>query len=327
MNAQIEETDQDIEIEVQGEDSSIEIENPNIQDQLDNAPNSNEPEQSQPSAEERFDQFMDSDEELKEYGQGVRKRIGTLTYNWREAERQRDEAIRYAQQVREENEGLKNHQYEQDGAYIVESKEKTEAQIDTAKRQLKEALAIDDADLIAEANANIARFSVALSRIEDTEKRYQQWKKQQPVQRQPSRNQQAYGQARPQPQPTYPQQQQRPPEPDERAKSWAEKNKWFGEDQIMTNAALTIHNQLVTEEGYLPETDEYYREIDRRIRKNFPQKFASRSNNDGATATVTPGEVGTTGRRSGKRQVKLTASQVSIAKRLGVPLEEYAKYV
>lgn len=318
MNAenQLQMEDEDIEIEVpEDEDGTT---NPNIQDQLDNAPpSSDESTETKRSAEERFEEFMESDEELKNYGSGVRKRIGTLTYNWREAERQRDEAIRFAQLQRQENENLKSRQYEQDGAYITEYKEKVEAKLDTAKRQLKEALEVNDPDLIAEANANIGRFAAELAKAEDTASRYERSRMQQP-----QRPQQQY------PQQQYPQQQRRPapPQPDEQAKAWAERNKWFGEDQIMTNAAMTIHQQLIVEEGYLPQSPEYYQEIDRRIRKNFPQKFQATSGS--SSASVTPGDVGSQGRRRGaKRQVKLTASQVSIAKRLGVPLEEYAKYV
>jgi hypothetical protein len=325
MNTQTQQVEDDeledeIEITLESDDSTNSSDNPNVADQLAVTPGAEEGANEEPklTAEERMEQLMEGDEELKDYGQGVRKRINTLTYNWREAERQKDEAIRYAQKVQQEAQALRGRQHEQDGAYLGEAKARVEAQLDTAKRQLKEAHNLGDADLIADANANIGRFAAELAQVEATETQYK---------RRPAQPEQPPAQyQQPPPQQQYQQPPRQPAQPDPKANAWAEKNKWFGEDEVMTNAALTIHNTLVTQEGYEPHSDEYYNQIDSRLRKNFPHKF-QKPRNDGQQM-VTPGSnASTTGRKGGKKQVRLSASQVAIAKKLGVPLEEYAKYV
>ena len=312
------EDDDDRDVEIELDDAGNDDFNPNIADQLDNAPNDN-PIEDKRTAEERILAFLEEDEELKEYGDGVQKRINKLTYNWREAERREQAAIAYAEGVKREIEQLRVRQQESDGVFINEYKGRVEAQLAQAKQNLKAAYEAGDAELIAEANTNIARFSAELANAEQTESRYRRRAQQAPQQfTQP--NPQQF--ARPNPQFARPQQ---PPRPDPKAETWAERNTWFGEDRVMTDAALSIHRELVTEEGYTPDSDEYYAEVDKRIRRNFPHKFQQPAKPQQASS-VTPSASNAVAKR-GKRNVKLSASQVAMAKRLGVSLEEYAKYV
>jgi len=313
-------TDDEIEIEIESE--SLDNENPNVDDQL--AATTTDDEGIKLTAEERVKEYLEADEELKEYGDDVQRRINKLTYNWRESERREQAAVEYAQKVHTENDELRTQQQQQDGVFINEYKGRVEAQLETAKQQYKEAYEAGDPGLITEANGNIARYAAELNTAEQTEHRYKRNAQQPP----PVRPQMQYPQAQPQAQPpmqqqpVYPQQQQ--PQPDAKAEGWAEKNKWFGEDRVMTTAAMGIHQDLV-QNGYAPESDEYYNQINSQMRKNFPHKFTPPKQQ--VTQTVTPGATNAVVRKAGKKHVKLTASQVNIAKRLGVPLEEYAKYV
>lgn len=315
--------------ELKDDDITLELEpnepvndNPNVDDQLATAPSDDGDTSAKLTAKERLAKFLDEDEGAKEYSDGVQKRIDKLTYNWRESERREQTAIQYAQNVHQENEGLKAQRQQQDGVFINEYKGRVEAEVDTAKRQYREAFDTGDSELIAEANANLSKRSAELNSAEQTENRFKRNSQRQAPQQQyaPQQPQQQYA----------PQQQQYAPqqpaaEPDAKATAWAEKNKWFGEDKIMTNAAMSIHSDLVTEEGFATESDGYYAELNKRIRKNFPHKFQTPKQT--GDQVVAPGGTQAGNPSRGKRTVKLSPSQVNIAKRLGVPLEEYAKYV
>lgn len=314
---------------IENEDESVDVQfkeiNPNVDDQLDAAPSDDrgdDEKQVQLSAEEKVRQYLESDKELKEYGEDVQRRINKLTYNWRESERREQAALDYAQKVHQENLSLRDQQMQQDGVVLDEHKTRLEAQLETAKRQLKEAYETQDAGLIAEANQNIAQYAADLRSAEHTEHRFKRNQQKQQQQPQPY-GQQQYPPPNYRPQ-HYPQQQQQMPQPDEKAEKWATRNKWFGEDRVMTNAAMTIHQELINE-GYAPESDTYYTTLDNRLRENFPHKFQPVKPH--VDSNVTPTSNSNPSRKSNKRNVKLTASQVNIAKRLGVPLEEYAKYV
>jgi GH15 family glucan-1,4-alpha-glucosidase len=161
----------------------------------------------------------------------------------------------------------------------------------------------------------------ALSNIAVETQRYNSAKAR--AEREAQRPQQAEPQVAPQQQ----QQQQQMPKPDPKAQTWAEKNEWFGSDRVMTTAAFAIHQQLVDEEGFDPNTDEYYTEVDSRIRKEFPHKFQTAKNSGGGSQVASASSSASRSNKQGRRSVKLTHSQVAIAKKLGVPLEEYAKYV
>jgi len=255
------------------------------------------------------------DEELDSYSKGVQNRIKKLTEKYRQEERDKAEALRISQQLMEENKKLKTRMQALDTGYLSEYGTRLQSQTDAAKRAYKEAYESGDTDRMLEAQqalSNIAvetqRYNTAKARAEQQAK-VQVQRQEQPVQQQPV------------------QQQQPQPQPDPRAQSWAEKNDWFGQDKVMTASAFAIHQQLVEEEGFDPQTDEYYTEVDKRIRSEFPHKFQTAKKSGGGSQVASAGNSASRSNKQGRRSVKLTHSQVAIAKKLGVPLEEYAKYV
>ena len=270
-------------------------------------------EQQQPQQEEKA-AVASGDEELDSYSKGVQNRIKKLTEKYRQEERDKAEALRVSQQLLEENKKLKTRMQALDTGYLSEYGTRLQSQTDAAKRAYKEAYEAGDTDKMLEAQqalSNIAietqRYNTAKTRAEQQAKMQVQ-RQEQPVQRQQQ-----------------PQQQQ--PKPDPRAQSWAEKNDWFGQDKVMTASAFAIHQQLVEEEGFDPQTDEYYTEVDKRIRSEFPHKFQTAKKSGGGSQVASAGNSASRSNKQGRRSVKLTHSQVAIAKKLGVPLEEYAKYV
>jgi len=255
------------------------------------------------------------DEELDSYSKGVQNRIKKLTEKYRQEERDKAEALRISQQLMEENKKLKTRMQALDTGYLSEYGTRLQSQTDAAKRAYKEAYESGDTDRMLEAQqalSNIAvetqRYNTAKARAEQQAK-VQVQRQEQPVQQQPV------------------QQQQPQPQPDPRAQSWAEKNDWFGQDKVMTASAFAIHQQLVDEEGFDPQSDEYYTEVDKRIRSEFPHKFQTAKKSGGGSQVASAGNSASRSNKQGRRSVKLTHSQVAIAKKLGVPLEEYAKYV
>jgi hypothetical protein len=250
-------------------------------------------------------------DELDSYSKGVQSRIKKLTEKYRQEERDKAEALRVSQELLDENKKLKSRVQALDTGYLSEYGTRLESQTDAAKRLYKEAYEAGDSDKMLEAQQLISTIAVEQSRYNTAKARADQQAKT-PVQEQP----------KPQEAPV----QQRP-QPDPRAQDWAEKNAWFGDDKIMTTAAFTIHQQLVEEEGFDPKSDEYYTEVDSRIRKEFPHKFQTAKKSGGAQVAAAAASASRSTAKSGRRSVKLSHSQVAIAKKLGVPLEEYAKYV
>jgi len=257
------------------------------------------------------------DEELDSYSKGVQSRIKKLTEKYRQEERDKAEALRVSQQLLEENKKLKTRMQALDTGYLSEYGTRLQSQTDAAKRAYKEAYEAGDTDKMLEAQQALSNIAIETQRYNTAKTRAEQQAKMQ-VQRQeqPVQQQQVAQQ---------PQQQQ--PQPDPRAQSWAEKNDWFGQDKVMTASAFAIHQQLVEEEGFDPQTDEYYTEVDRRIRSEFPHKFQTAKKSGGGSQVASAGNSASRSNKQGRRSVKLTHSQVAIAKKLGVPLEEYAKYV
>ena len=257
------------------------------------------------------------DEELDSYSKGVQSRIKKLTEKYRQEERDKAEALRVSQQLLEENKKLKTRMQALDTGYLSEYGTRLQSQTDAAKRAYKEAYEAGDTDKMLEAQQALSNIAIETQRYNTAKTRAEQQAKMQ-VQRQeqPVQQQQVAQQ---------PQQQQ--PKPDPRAQSWAEKNDWFGQDKVMTASAFAIHQQLVEEEGFDPQTDEYYTEVDRRIRSEFPHKFQTAKKSGGGSQVASAGNSASRSNKQGRRSVKLTHSQVAIAKKLGVPLEEYAKYV
>ena len=253
-----------------------------------------------------------SGEELENYSKNVQKRIKKLTEKYRQEERDREEAVRLAQALREENEKLKNQVQGSQQAHLTEYGARLDNQLNLARQAYRDAHDRGDIDKQFEAQQMMNQIAIE-------QERYRLAKKQQEklqLERTPEQ------QAAPVQQPV---QQERVPEPDPRAQDWASKNEWFGQDEVMTYAAFGIHRKLVEEEGFDPTSDEYYNEIDRQIRTEFPHKFAGQKN--GRSGQVASADTSASRKPTGRRKVKLSPSQVAIAKKLGVPLEEYAKYV
>ena len=278
-----------------------------------------EPQQEQPEEEIQVEEETDSKpevkveqrEEMDDYSDGVQKRIAKLTRKMREAERQKEEAIQYAQSVQTENQDLKSRYDNLSSNYSGEFEKRVKSDLETAQIKLKEAIANNDIDEQVKAQTMLAGLSMDSTRLDAARKAREQVEKQ-PVEQQTRQ----------------PVQQQTPaqtPNPDPKADAWAAKNSWFGTDNAMTYSAFDIHKKLVENEGYDPTSDDYYSEVDKRIRLEFPHKFG---NNESTTAEQ-PAQTVASARRpatKGRRKtVKLTPSQVAISKRLGVPLEEYAK--
>ena len=249
-------------------------------------------------------------QELDDYSDSVNKRIAKLTRKMREAERQREEAILYAQNVKTEADQLKNRFTNLDKNYTAEFEKRVTTNLEAAKAKLQNAINLGDVDAQTQANLEIAELANDNAKLNRLKAMYEQKANQTTQPTQPAASA-----------PTQP----AAPPPDPRADAWAAKNTWFGTDNAMTYTAFDIHKKLV-EEGYDPNLspDEYYSEVDKRIRLEFPHKFG---NNESTTAE--PVQTVASARRpatKGRRKtVKLTPSQVAISKRLGVPLEEYAK--
>jgi len=257
------------------------------------------------------------DGELDDYSKRVQKRIKTLTDKYRTEERQREEAVRYAQQVKDENDKLKQRMESLDKGYITEYGSRLESQLASAKQLYKEAHEAGDADALFNAQETLSKIAIEKERHRMAKERQEQQK---PAQQQ---NLNAPVASTPQ----QPVQQQKPVDPDPKAQKWAENNTWFGDDEIMTQAAFTIHRRLVEEEGFDPQADEYYSEIDKKMREEFPQRFSTSRKNGGSAKVASADTSASRNSKSGRRTVKLSPSQIAIAKKLGVPLEEYAKYV
>ena len=251
------------------------------------------------------------EDQFKKAESSMQKRIDKLTKKMREAERREQEAINFAKNVQQESNNLKTRLNNLDTSYITEYDNRVKSQMAQAEKDLAKAMEIGDSQAAVVANKQIAELSVQNSQLN-------QAKAQQERQKQINQ-QQAYA-----PQPNQPvQQPQQIRRPDPKAEEWASKNDWFGQDDAMTFAAFGIHKRLVEQEGFDPQSDEYYTELDRRIE----DKFNMSSKDTGRRPVQTVASVQrNSGRNSGKK-VRLTPSQVAIAKKLGVPLEEYAKYV
>jgi len=236
----------------------------------------------------------------------TQKRIDRLTKKMREAQRREEEALRYAKSVQEESNQLRQRFDALDTSFVSEYESRVTTQMDQAEQALARAMEIGDTAAAVEANKRIASLAIENDRLS-----------------QAKRQQQSRVQYAQQPQQQQQQQPQEMRRPDARAQEWAAQNDWFGQDEAMTFAAFGIHKRLVESEGFDPATEEYYTELDRRISEKFnmPAKTTSRR-----PAQTVAGVSRTSGRSSGKK-VRLTPSQVAIAKKLGVPLEAYAKYV
>jgi len=257
-----------------------------------------------------------SEGEMEDYGKKVQSRIDKLTKRVRESERREQAAIQYAQGVQQDAQKMRQKARNLDTGYVAEFASRVESETEEAKKALKAAVELGDSDAQVDAQQKLARLAIESERVKSTQAQRERLKKEMAA-RGVDPNQPRM------PQPQQYQQPAPPPPPDPKAESWADKNKWFGEDEPMTLTSFSIHRKLV-EEGYDPSSDDYYNQIDIRMRETFPHKFdEKRTSPPQMVASANRG--GPVGARKGT--VRLTPSQVAIAKKLGVPLSEYAKYV
>ena len=254
------------------------------------------------------------EEELEQYSKSVQNRINKLTSRYREEEQRTKKAVAYAETVQKQNEELKQRLESLDQSYVGEFDTRIKSQVEAAKQAYQKAYDEGDADGMFEAQKNISRLAIDEAQLEQARKRQER----EVAAREELRNAPASQQ----------QAQQQPAPPDPKAEAWASKNEWFGQDQTMTYAAFGLHRQLIEDEGFDPTSDEYYTELDKRIRSEFPQKFKGTKRGDsGPRVASAESSASKAPSGKGRRTVKLTPSQIAIAKRLNVPLEEYAKYV
>ena len=253
------------------------------------------------------------EQELEKYSEGVQRRIAKLTHKWREAERQKDEALTYAQaQIRAKQEAEAKISKLEPG-FMKSTEDSITSGVQAAQAKLAAAREANDLTAEAEALTAISELGYKKAKLEETkvaQEEYNQQRKQVP-----------------QPEINLNRQQAAQGTPDPKAETWAARNAWFGQDTAMTYTAFDLHKKLTEQEGYDPQSDEYYQEIDKRIRLEFPHKFDTTTSNKGEVPTK-PVQTVASAKRStntGRKTVRLTSSQVAIAKKLGVPLEEYAK--
>lgn len=256
---------------------------------------------------------QEGDTELESYSDNVKKRINQLTAKRKQALEEAQAAYQYAEQQKNENEQLKSRLQQLDQGYVTEYENRVKSQTAQAKKILEEANEAQDHARQAEAQSILSKLAVEEERIRVQKQRMEQenqarsaqpaqQNQQQPVQQQPKSN----------------------PADDIKLQSWLSKNEWFNADRVMTRGAQAIHEQLVLEEGFNPSTDEYYSEIDKRMRENFPHKFQEKRAN---VQAVTPASNGRTVKSGRKKQVQLTPGQVAFANKMRIPLEKYAQEV
>jgi len=254
------------------------------------------------------DKSVEDKKELEDYSEGVKRRIAKLTKKMREAERQKEAALEYAKGVKAEADKTKTKLTTMEPSYMSAMENRVTSGLEAAAAKLAKAREAGDLTAEIQAQKEIARLGLEEARVEMMKKKVEAESKQKPV-KQPTLEDAIKPQTAPS---------------DPRANEWAEKNLWFGTDSAMTYTAFDLHDKLTKEEGMDPSTDEYYAEIDRRMRIDFPHKFAKSEDK----VTTKPTQTVASAKRSvnpGRKTVRLTPSQVTIAKKLGVPLEEYAK--
>ena len=292
----------EIDIEEQKDESVVEAEAPKEEAE---APSEEPVETKQ---EEEKEEPKKQDEQLEDYSKGVQARIAKLTRKMREAERQRDAATEYAKSVEEKRLAMEKRFEKTDADYIKKFETSINTGLEAAQKELAAAIEAGDAQAQVEANKRIATLAFENAKLSQSkEAREEQASKPSEVRA-----------------PAQPATQVEPSDP--MAEAWASKNSWFGQDRAMTYTAFEIHKDLVDKEGFDPNSDEYYAEVDKRIRVDFPHKFAKTD----VKQTTEPVQTVASAKRSvrpGRKTVKLTSSQVAIAKKLGVPLEEYAKQI
>ena len=301
-------------IDTSGPDATIDIEETKDEAVIEQPEEKNEQEQGTDKSfenerETKLEEKKD-DSELEDYSKGVQSRIAKLTRKMREAERREQAAVEYAQAVEQKRQALEKRFEKTDSDYIKKFETTISSGLESAQKELAAAIESGNAEAQVAANKRIAQLAFENAKLEAAKEGRQTTQEEKPVQLSQANNV------------NIPQRDD-PINPDPRAEAWASKNSWFGSDRAMTYTAFEIHKDLTEKEGYDPSSDEYYAEVDKRIRVDFPHKFGNTKTN-----TTAPVQTVASAQRSvkpGRKTVRLTSSQVAIAKKLGVPLEEYAK--
>ena len=298
-----------VDIDTSGPDATIDIEETKDESVVETGSEENTEQETQ--SQESVKEEKKQDENLEDYSKGVQARIAKLTRKMREAERREKAALDYAKAIEEKRKVLEQRFEKTDSEYVKKFETSIQTGLEAAQKELAAAIEAGDAQAQVEANKRIATLAFENAKLEQTK----QGREERPQAEKPAQTLEQTIQATP---------MDNSSDPDPRAEAWASKNPWFGSDKAMTYTAFEIHKDLTEKEGYDPNSDEYYAEVDKRIRVDFPHKFGNTNNKQSTTPVQTVASASRSV-KPGRKQVRLTSSQVAIAKKLGVPLEEYAK--
>jgi hypothetical protein len=304
-----------MDVDIAEEKDQTEIEQPEVKEEESSIRAVEETVKEEETQPEKVEAKTETEEpkkdELQEYSDSVQKRIAKLTKKWREAERQKEEALYYAKSVLTDKEKAEQKLSKIEPSFLKTTEDGIKSGLEAAKSKLAAAREAGDINAEVEAQSLISEYAYKQAKFVEAKAQQEEFNKQKEQEvRTPdiNLNRQNVAQGT----------------PDPKAESWASRNTWFGQDSAMTYTAFDLHKKLTEQEGFDPSSDEYYQEIDKRIRLEFPQKFATTE----PTETTKPVQTVASAKRStktGRKTVRLTPSQVAIAKKLGVPLEEYAK--
>ena len=313
-----EEENKTVDIDTSGPDTEVELDN-STEENTEQATaestetSSTETVEAAPEEKKEEDTEEKKDKELENYSKDVQRRIAKLTHKWREAQRQADDAAEYARAQIKLKEAAEHKISKLEPGYLKSTEDSIVSGMQAAQAKLAAAREANDLAAEAEALTAISELGYKKAKLEETKVAQEEFNANKAKEVRPEIN--------------LNRQKQEEPTPDPKAEQWAAKNTWFGQDTAMTYTAFDLHKKLTEQEGYDPQSDEYYSEIDKRIRLEFPHKFDTNNPNKGEVSTK-PVQTVASAKRStntGRKTVRLTPSQVAIAKKLGVPLEEYAK--
>ena len=308
-NNPIKKKDPNVEIDTSGPEVDVALPEEKVEDVVEQTTEAPKQEEVETKKEETKEEPKKSDQELEDYSKGVQARIAKLTRKMREAERREQAATEYAKAVEAKRVALEKRFEKTDADYLKKFESSIATGMEAAQKELAAAIESGDAQAQVEANKRIATLAfenAKLATAKEGREAKQTTQAEKPVQLSDG-----------------PTQMPSEPAPDPRAEEWASRNTWFGQDRAMTYTAFEIHKDLVNE-GFDPKSDEYYAEVDKRIKVDFPHKFGNTSEKQ-STAPVQTVASANRSVKPGRKTVRLTSSQVAIAKKLGVPLEEYAK--
>jgi len=308
-NNPIKKGDPNVEIDTSGPEVDVALPEEKVEDVAEQATEAPKQETVETKQEETTEEPKKSDQELEDYSKGVQSRIAKLTRKMREAERREQAATEYAKAVEEKRLALEKRFEKTDADYMKKFESSISTGMEAAQKELAAAIESGDAQAQVEANKRIATLAfenAKLATAKEGREAKQTTQAEKPVQLSDG-----------------PTEMPSEPAPDPKAEDWASRNSWFGQDRAMTYTAFEIHKDLVNE-GFDPKSDDYYAEVDKRIKVDFPHRFGNNSEKQ-STAPVQTVASANRSVKPGRKTVRLTSSQVAIAKKLGVPLEEYAK--